>query len=127
MMKGGEKYKESRMPNGTPNTMAVRGHERWRKDNDGLRIRNARNVWTIATKPYSQAHFATFPPELPRRCILAGCPAGGTVLDPFIGSGTVGMVAEQLGRQWVGIELSAEYAEMARKRTAQRGLFSEAS
>jgi len=88
--------------------------------------RNARNVWTIATKPYSQAHFATFPPELPRRCILAGCPTGGTVLDPFMGSGTVGMVAEQLGRQWVGIELSAEYAEMARKRTAQRGLFSEA-
>jgi hypothetical protein len=86
-------------------------------------IRNARNVWTIATKPYKEAHFATFPPELPRRCILAGCPAGGVVLDPFFGSGTVGEVAETMGRQWTGIELNPEYVDMARKRTAQRGLF----
>ena len=83
-------------------------------------------MWTIATKPYSEAHFATFPPELPRRCILAGCPENGIVLDPFLGSGTVGEVAETLGRQWVGIELNAEYAELAKKRTQQRGLFTEA-
>jgi DNA modification methylase len=89
--------------------------------------RNARNVWTIATKPYKGAHFATFPPEIPRRCILAGCPECGIVLDPFFGSGTVGMVATELGRQWVGIELNPEYAEDARIRTAQRGLFSEVS
>jgi DNA modification methylase len=89
--------------------------------------RNARNVWTIATKPYKGAHFATFPPELPRRCILAGCTEGGVVLDPFFGSGTVGVVATELGRQWVGIELNPEYAEDARIRTAQRGLFSEVS
>jgi len=88
--------------------------------------RNARNVWTIATKPYSGAHFAVFPPEIPRRCILAGCPEGGIVLDPFFGSGTTGEVAETLGRQWVGIELNAEYAELAKKRTQQRGLFQEA-
>src|SRR5690606_12985255 len=55
--------------------------------------RNARSVWTIATRPYPGAHFATFPPELAERCILAGCPKGGTVLDPFAGSGTTGMVA----------------------------------
>ena len=88
-------------------------------------VRNARDVWTIATEPFPGAHFATFPTEIPRRCILAGCPPGGVVLDPFMGSGTVGMVATQLGRQWVGIELSPQYAEIARKRTAQRGLFTD--
>lgn len=87
--------------------------------------RNARDVWTIATEPYPGAHFATFPTELPRRCILAGCPPGGIVLDPFMGSGTTGEVAERLGRRWVGIELNPEYIELARKRTAQRGLFVE--
>jgi DNA modification methylase len=161
---------------------------------DGLKGANARDVWTIATQPYSGAHFATFPPELPRRCILAGCPdrvcvkcgkpwveqyvrekppevgasgldrygtgdsgvhrkigqkyqdwlaahppestgpaptcdcpnagyTAGIVLDPFFGSGTVGKVAEQLGRQWVGIELNPKYCEIARKRTAQIGIF----
>lgn len=83
--------------------------------------RNARDVWTIPTQPYSGAHFATFPPELPRRCILAGCPPGGVVLDPFFGSGTTGMVAESLARKWIGIELNPQYIELARKRTAQRG------
>jgi len=87
--------------------------------------RNARDVWTIATEPYPGAHFATFPTELPRRCILAGCPPGGIVLDPFMGSGTTGEVAERLGRRWVGIELNQQYIELARKRTAQRGLFVE--
>lgn len=85
--------------------------------------RNARNVWTIATKPYSGAHFAVFPPELPRKCILAGCPEGGVMLDPFFGSGTTGMVAEQLGRKWIGIELNPEYITLAKNRTMQRGLF----
>jgi DNA modification methylase len=85
--------------------------------------RNARDVWTIATAPFKEEHFATFPPELPRRCILAGCPEGGIVLDPFFGSGTTGMVAEHDLRKWVGIELSPEYCEIARKRTAQQGLF----
>ena len=75
-----------------------------------------RTVWRMATTPTKEAHFATFPPELPKRCILAGCPEGGTVLDPFAGSGTTLMVAKQLGRKWVGIELNPEYAEMARKR-----------
>jgi len=78
--------------------------------------KNARSVWTIATKPYAEAHFATFPPEIPERCIKAGCPKGGTVLDPFFGAGTTGLVALRLGREFIGIELNADYCEMARKR-----------
>ena len=78
--------------------------------------RNKRSVWTMTTKPYSQAHFATFPPELPRTCILAGCPEGGTVLDPFAGAGTTLLVANQLQRHAIGIELNPEYAAMAEDR-----------
>ena len=85
--------------------------------------RTKRSVWTVATQPYSGAHFATYPPELIRPCILAGCPMGGTVLDPFGGSGTTGEVAEMEGRNSVLIELNPAYAELARKRTAQGGLF----
>jgi len=85
--------------------------------------RNKRTVWTVATAPYSGAHFATFPPALITPCILAGCPMGGTVLDPFGGSGTTGEVAEINGRNAVLIELNPEYVELARKRTAQGGLF----
>jgi DNA modification methylase len=81
---------------------------------------NKRSVWTIPTKPYSGAHFATMPEALVEPCILAGCPLGGLVLDPFIGSGTVGSVAERLGRRWVGTDLS--YQDLAKKRTAQTGL-----
>jgi DNA modification methylase len=78
--------------------------------------RNRRSVWQITTQPFSEAHFATFPPELPELCIKAGCPKGGTVLDPFFGAGTTGLVADRLGRNAIGIELNPEYAAMARKR-----------
>lgn len=78
--------------------------------------RNCRSVWRIASAPFKGAHFATYPPALVRPCILAGCPLGGTVLDPFTGSGTTGVVAVQHGRHFVGIELNPEYAEMARRR-----------
>lgn len=78
--------------------------------------RNARNVWTIATRPFPEAHFATFPPELAERCIKAGCPAGGTVLDPFGGAGTTGLVADRLQRNAILIELNPTYAEMAERR-----------
>jgi DNA modification methylase len=78
--------------------------------------RNKRSVWTIATQPYAGAHFATFPPKLIEPCILAGCPEGGTVLDPFAGAGTTGMVALRHGRSFTGIELNPEYAELARDR-----------
>jgi DNA modification methylase len=80
--------------------------------------RNLRNVWTIATAPYAEAHFATFPPELAERCIKAGTRRGDTVLDPFGGAGTTGLVADRLGRDAVLIELSESYCEMARKRIA---------
>lgn len=77
---------------------------------------NARNVWSIATHPFPGSHFATFPPELPRRCILAGSRDGDTILDPFAGAGTTLMVADRLGRNAIGIELNPEYAQMARER-----------
>ena len=77
---------------------------------------NKRSVWTVTTQPFKEAHFATFPPALIEPCILAGCPAGGTVLDPFGGAGTTGLVADRHGRDAILIELNPEYAEMARKR-----------
>lgn len=77
--------------------------------------RNKRSVWPVTTKPCSFAHFATFPPGLITPCVLAGCPEGGVVLDPFAGSGTTGQVAKDMGRQAVLIELSAEYCEIAVK------------
>jgi DNA modification methylase len=80
--------------------------------------RNKRSVWTVATEPFPEAHFATFPPSLIKPCILAGCPKGGTVLDPFGGAGTTGLVADRLGRDAILIELNPEYAEIARKRIA---------
>jgi DNA modification methylase len=78
--------------------------------------RNKRSVWTVTTQPFKEAHFATFPPDLIEPCILAGCPGGGTVLDPFGGAGTTGLVADRHGRDAILIELNPEYAAMARKR-----------
>jgi DNA modification methylase len=86
--------------------------------------RNKRSVWTVPTMPYSGAHFATFPEKLIEPCILAGCPLGGLVLDPFLGSGTVGAVCERLGRRWVGTDLS--YQPLSKARTLQRGIRFEA-
>lgn len=85
----------------------------WR-DSDGLR--NRRSVWTIATQPFKGAHFATFPEDLVEPCILAGCPEGGTVLDPFTGSGTTGVVALRHHRRFLGIEINPTYAAMATRR-----------
>lgn len=88
--------------------------------NEGIKdevfVRNKRDVWSINVKPNKEAHFATYPQELVLPCILAGCPEGGVVLDPFMGSGTTGIVANKLGRHYVGIELNPEYVEMARRR-----------
>lgn len=75
-----------------------------------------RNVWFIAPASFADAHFAVMPDELARRCILAGCPAGGTVLDPFGGAGTVGLVADRLGRNAVLLEMNPDYAAMAAAR-----------
>ncbi len=83
--------------------------------------RNLRNVWTIATQPFAQAHFATMAPRLAEMCIAAGCPEGGTVLDPFAGAGTTGLAARRLGRDAILIELNPDYAEIARERLAREG------
>lgn len=78
--------------------------------------RNKRDVWAVATGGFKGAHFAMFPERLVEPCILAGCPEGGTVLDPFAGSGTTGVVAKRLRRNFIGVEINEDYREMAEKR-----------
>ena len=138
MMKGSKKYDTQIVPNQSVQSMAKNGHEGWEFKSkncqyDGKQpnsmhlkregmtdevypVRNKRDVWTVNIKPCKEAHFATYPPELVSNCIFAGCPEGGVVLDPFMGSGTTGIVANKLGRHYVGIELNPEYVEMARRR-----------
>ena len=97
----------------------------WNADG-GKATRNRRSVWTVPSSPFSEAHFATFPPALIEPCIKAGCPAGGMVLDPFGGAGTTGLVADRLGRNAILIELNPEYAAMAERRIkGDAGLFAE--
>ena len=79
-------------------------------------LRNKRDVWIINTVPFKGGHYAAYPPKLVETCLLAGCPKDGVVLDPFIGSGTTGMVAKQLDRHYVGIELNPEYKKLAEAR-----------
>lgn len=105
------------------NTVALKGadqsHGRTRANLHKIaaaETRNARSVWSITTRPFKGSHFATMPPELARRCILAGSRPGDTVLDPFGGAGTTGLVADRLGRDATLIELNPAYAEMARAR-----------
>lgn len=96
-------------------------NERWdlmTKEERASMGRNKRTVWTVATQPFSEAHFATFPPKLVEPCILAGCPVGGTVLEPFAGSGTTLFVAEQLERNSIGIELNPDYCRLIERRMA---------
>lgn len=78
--------------------------------------RNKRSVWEVASFPFKEAHFATFPPKLIEPCILAGCPKDGAVLDPFFGAGTTGLVADRLQRNCIGIELNPEYIDIAERR-----------
>lgn len=80
--------------------------------------RNKRDVWSVPTQSFKNAHFATYPPDLIRPCIRAGCPPNGVVLDPFSGAGTTGLVALQEGRQYIGIELNSEYVQMSLDRLA---------
>lgn len=102
--------------NGSPTYAAGDRNDAGRRDRSTVTKVNARTVWSISTQGYPGAHFATFPEELPRRCILAGCPEGGTVLDPFAGSGTTLAVAVALGRKAIGIELNLEYVELIHER-----------
>ena len=88
--------------------------------------RNKRSVWECSTQPFAEAHFATFPPLLIEPCVKAGAPAGGTVLDPFLGAGTTALVADRLGRDCIGIELNPDYADMAKRRIeGDAGMFAE--
>lgn len=89
--------------------------------------KNKRSVWKIPVRSFPGAHFAVFPMELVKPCILAGCPKGGTVCDPFGGSGTVSQVAEELGRNSILIELNPVYVEMQKRRDAVRAVLHDAS
>jgi len=80
---------------------------------------NKRSVWTISPAQFREAHFATFPFEIPETCIRAGCPVGGLVLDPFMGSGTTALVARAEGRQFIGSELNAEYISIINRRLSE--------
>lgn len=120
-MKGGRNHFGK--PNGTPEEGKNEGNPnlhdgRWDQAFHP-KGRNRRTVWKIPLSKFPGAHFAVFPKELVRLCILAGCPEGGTVLDPFIGSGTTAVVAQALGRAYIGIEINSEYCEMARNRLRQ--------
>lgn len=108
-----------------PQHGATRNRNEAYEEMDVHATRNARSVWTISTKPYSGAHFAVFPPELPERCIKAGTKPGDAVLDPFSGSGTTAWVARNLQRRAIGIDLNAEYLDLAAARLAQQSLFAE--
>jgi len=106
--------RDSTRLNNTPGRTKMSGL----KTND-YETRNKRDVWNINTKPFREAHFATFPEALVEPMIKAGCPKEGIVLDPFIGSGTTGVVAKKLGRNYIGIELSPAYITIAEKRLAE--------
>jgi DNA modification methylase len=94
-----------------------KGGYRW-QDIEGKFMRNKRDVWCVPTKPLKEAHFAAYPPDLIRPCIAAGCPEGGIVLDPFMGAGTTALVARECYRNYIGIELNAEYVKIAEGRLA---------
>ena len=125
-----------RAPGNTPEAIAAYGKgagttgasRRWGGNETSTLLdihetRNPGDVWTISTKPFSEAHFAVMPPELAERCILAGCKPGGTVLDPFSGSGTTGMVAQRHGRKYVGIDLNSDYLDMSLRTRLQQAAF----
>lgn len=109
-----------------PHVMEEGARRTEKREYDVIKGANRRSVWTVPTQPFKGAHFATFPPDLIEPCVLAGCPEGGTVLDPFGGAGTTGLVADQLGRDCTLIELNPDYADMARRRIERDGgMFSQ--
>jgi len=119
LLKGSPKYEKGVVPGQVAHSMAAKGHERWKKNERGEYVKNKRSVWTIPTKPFKEAHFAIFPEKLIEPCILAGCPEGGIVLDPFMGSGTTAVVALKHNRNYIGIELNPEYIKIAEKRISE--------
>lgn len=113
-------FQSNKYADGAPGQTPQAINQPHKRDKSVPETRRGRDIWTIATGGYRDAHFATFPLELARRCIEAGCPEGGIVIDPFFGSGTTGEAALSLGRQYVGIELNAEYCTLAERRVAER-------
>lgn len=113
-----------RKERGEPNRYGADGQAAvgtgWFAPND--KGRNPGDMWSIPTAPLPAAHFAAFPPDLPRRCIVAGCRPGGTVLDPFSGAGTTALAAQQLGRRAIGIDINATYHDIALRRMADAPL-----
>jgi len=101
---------------GSPNTLERAGGQ-FNKKYEKV---NKRSVWTITTKPFKEAHFATFPEDLIVPMVKAGCPERGIILDPFFGAGTTGLVAQKLNRNWVGIELNPGYIKIANERLKQK-------
>lgn len=117
-----EKYVEAQLAHG--------GKSKYRSRSDyDTSLRNRRSVWNVATRSYSGAHFATFPPDLVEPMVLAGSRSGDWILDPFAGTATVGQVAVKHGRDFIGLEINPEYIELAKKRTesVQVALFSGAA
>lgn len=99
-------------------------HSGFMRGTDAYLDRNKRSVWTVTTKPFSEAHFATFPEDLIVDCIKAGCPENGIVLDPFMGAGTTALVAAKLNRNFIGIELNEKYIKIAERRLQKElGMF----
>ena len=116
VMKGSAKYQNGYFPTDVnTQSIATKGHERWKENADGVKVRNKRSVWMVTTKPYKEAHFATYPPDLILPCVKAARP-DAVILDPFFGSGTTGLVAIQNGRQYIGIDLNPDYCAIAAKR-----------
>jgi len=117
--RGGGQYAQQAYTYAGPHAQSGLQRGEWNVDGERT-TRNKRSVWHIATAPFPEAHFATFPPALVEPCILAGSREGDVVLDPFIGSGTTAMVARQLGRRAIGIDLNSEYLAMARRRVGEQ-------
>jgi DNA modification methylase len=130
----GTKLKDAKKMNGKHQDKQ-RGHsrrhdgfnDRWdqmTKEEQCTGMRNKRDVWTISPAQFPEAHFATFPEEIPAICIKAGCPKEGIVLDPFIGAGTTALVANKLDRNYIGFELNKDYISIATKRLhSELGMF----
>jgi DNA modification methylase len=108
--------KDSTRLNNTPGRTRMAGLK-----TNHYEMKNKRDVWSIATKPYSGAHFAVYPEELVQPMVLAGSRVGDIVLDPFFGSGTTGAVAQNLGRKWIGCELNKDYEPLQNERLSQQG------
>ena len=125
-MKGSIKYNSKLITqNRGIQTLAKRPHERWNKiSEEGNFLRNKRSVWYVNTIPNDEEHFAVFPPALITPMIKAGCPKDGIVMDCFAGTNTTGIVARKLGRNFISIELSGKYVEIAKLRTKKKmGIF----